>query len=498
MNKFLLTILIALLASCQQSNTSDEYGHPHEQASATLAYTLYSDKTELFVEFKPLVVGESSTFAAHFTKLGERFTALEEGTITLSLIVRDKGIRQISERPSSPGIFRLALKPTTAGTGSLIFHIKTRDYTDKITIDSVMVFPDEKAAQAAPVEEGPAGGITFLKEQAWKIEFANEEVQPQQFHQVIKVSGQLNAQPSDEQVVAAKSDGVVRWNDVVVPGASVKRGQRLFILASGNVAQGNIESRYREAKANFEKAEADFKRVQPLLADKIISQKDYLEIKNRYDQARIQFETLNRNYVEGGQAVQSPMTGFVKQISVRSGEYVEAGQALVVITKDLSLQLQAEVPVRYAPHLPFISGANFRTLQDNTLYNTKELNGKMLSYGKALNENASLLPIYFSLTNNGSLIPGQAVEVYLKSRPIENALVLPLSALIEEQGNFFVYVQAGGETFDKREVKIGAQDGRSAQIISGLDPGERVVTKGAYLVKLATQSGSVPAHGHEH
>ena len=51
MNKLLLTILIALLASCQQSNTSEE--HAHEPESTTLSYTLYSDKTELFVEFKP-------------------------------------------------------------------------------------------------------------------------------------------------------------------------------------------------------------------------------------------------------------------------------------------------------------------------------------------------------------------------------------------------------------------------------------------------------------
>ena len=497
MNRLILTILFALLASCQQSNTSEEHG-PHKAESPTLAYTLYSDKTELFVEFKRLVVGQTSRFAAHFTKLGEKFTALEQGTITLSLIIHDKGIRQTSESPSSPGIFRLALKPTTAGTGQLIFEIRTEEFTDKIVIDSVTVFPDEKAALEAPLEASLEGAITFLKEQAWTIEFANEGVQPRPFREVIKVSGQLNARPSDEEVVTAKSNGVVKWNDVVIPGASVKLGQRLFVLASGNVAQGNIESQYREAKVNFEKADADYKRVQPLLADEIISRKDYLEIKNRYDQARIQFETLNRNYTEGGQAVQSPMTGFIKQISVRSGEYVEAGEALAVITKDVSLQLQADVPMRYAIQLPFISEANFKTLHDNTLYNTKELNGKMLSYGKALGDNASLLPVYFSLTNDGSLIPGQSVEVYLKSRPIENALVLPMSALIEEQGNFFVYVQLAGESFDKREVKLGAQDGTAVQIVSGLSAGERVVTKGAYLVKLATQSGSAPAHGHEH
>ena len=496
MNKLLLTILIALLASCQQSNTSEE--HAHEPESTTLSYTLYSDKTELFVEFKPLVVGQSSAFEAHFTKLGETFTALEEGAITLSLIVDEKGIRQTSEQPSSPGIFRLALKPTTPGTGSLIFDIKTPDYTDKIVIDSVTVFRNEEAAREATVQEGLAGGITFLKEQAWKIEFANEEVQPQPFHEVIKVSGQLNARPSDEQVVTAKSNGLVSWNDAIVPGATVSQGQRLFVLASGNVAQGNIETQHREAKVNLEKAEADYKRVQPLLADKIISQKDFLEIKNRYDQARIKFETLNRNYTEAGQAVQSPMSGFVKQITVRSGEYVEAGQALAVITKDLSLQLQGDVPLRYATRLPFISEANFRTLYDDAVYNTKELNGKILSYGKSLGDNASLLPVFFSLTNNGSLIPGQAVEVYLKARPIDHALVLPLSALIEEQGKFFVYIQVSGESFDKREIKTGAQDGTSVQIISGLNPGERVVTRGAYMVKLATQSGSAPAHGHEH
>ena len=498
MNKLILTILIALLASCQQSNTSQEHRRPHEAESTTLTYTLYSDKTELFVEFKPLVVGQSSPFAAHFTKLGETFTALEQGTIILSLIVNDKGIRQTSEKPSSPGIFRLALKPTTAGTGRLIFDIRTEEYTDKIVIDSVTVFADDKAAQEANVEGATDGGITFLREQAWKIEFANEEVQPRPFHEVIKVSGQLNTRPSDEQVVTARSNGVVTWNNTIVPGSQVKQGEQLFVLASGNFTQGNIQSQYREAKANFEKAEADNNRVQPLLADKIISQKDYLVIRNRYDQAKIQFETLNRNYTKGGQTVQSPMNGFVKQISVRSGEFVEAGQPLAVISKDQSLQLQADVPLRYATRLPFIREAHFRTLHDNKVYRTEELNGKVLSYGKAIGDAASLLPIYFALTNNGSLIPGDVVEVYLKSTTIQNALVVPVGALIEEQGNFYVYVQVGGESFAKRPVTLGAQDGAMVEIRSGLTAGERVVTKGAYMIKLATQSGGVLAHGHEH
>ena len=73
-----------------------------------------------------------------------------------------------------------------------------------------------------------------------------------------------------------------------------------------------------------------------------------------------------------------------------------------------------------------------------------------------------------------------------------------MSSLIEEQGLLYVYVQTGGESFQKREVKIGAGDGMNVEVLSGIESGERVVTKGAYNIKLATTSGTVPAHGHEH
>ena len=129
-NKILLLGLFIIgFSSC---NNNDKV----EQSSSLepLAYTLYSENTELFVEFKPLIVGETSKFAAHFTILGENFKALTEAKITVSLIIGDKGIRNAVDAPSSPGIFRLALSPKTAGTGRLVFDIVTKDYTDKITI----------------------------------------------------------------------------------------------------------------------------------------------------------------------------------------------------------------------------------------------------------------------------------------------------------------------------------------------------------------------------
>jgi membrane fusion protein, heavy metal efflux system len=489
----IIAVVVLACTACQRNTSSEEQGHAHNEGT-TLAYTLYSDKTEVFVEFKPLVVGQQTKFAAHFTRLGETFTSLDSGKITLSLIVAGKGVRQSNAKASSPGIFRLALTPGVAGTGKLVFDIDTRDYQDQIIIDPVTVYTDAQEVNAP--EAG--GSISFLKEQAWKIEFANVELKAQTFHEVIKTSGQLIAKPSDETIITARSSGTVQWNDEVVVGAPVQQGKRLFVITSGNLATGNIESQYKEAKSNFEKAEADYKRVQPLLAENIISQKDYLVIKNNYEQAKITYETISRNYTAGGQSVTSKISGFINQIFVRPGEFVQAGQPLLVVTRDQTLILKAEVPLRYYHDLPRVSEANFKTLRDNKLYQSKDMNGKVLSYGKAVGETDPLLPVTFQLTNNGMLVPGEPVEVFLLSKPIANALVVPISALIEELGNFYVYVQTAGETFDKRLVTPGAQDGSRVQLITGVKEGERVVTKGGYLIKLATQSGSVPAHGHEH
>lgn len=113
-------------------------------------------------------------------------------------------------------------------------------------------------------------------------------------------------------------------------------------------------------------------------------------------------------------------------------------------------------------------------------------------------QNSPFIPVTFEIDNMGSIIPGSVVEVYLKSEPLLDVLVIPVSSLIEEQGIFYVYVQMGGESFEKREVQLGVNDGIHVQILKGIEEGERVVSKGAYQIKLATASGALPAHGHEH
>ena len=116
----LLVIISAILYGCNQDHSHVENGSQasEENELEPLAYTLYTDKSELFVEFKPLVVGVESRFAAHFTSLGETDKAIGEGSVTLSLTGADGAQTITADKPEVPGIFRLRMTPEKSGTFS--------------------------------------------------------------------------------------------------------------------------------------------------------------------------------------------------------------------------------------------------------------------------------------------------------------------------------------------------------------------------------------------
>jgi membrane fusion protein, heavy metal efflux system len=503
-----LLILCSLLATISISckNTSSEHSHggeSHDHGEAeggleALSYTLYTDKTELFVEFKPLVVGQSRNFAAHLTEL-KAFKPLTSGAVTVSLIKGDNGIRNTVNGPSSPGIFRPALQPKEAGQYQLVFDIKTEAYTDQITIDSIRVYPDEKTALSDQKVEPAGNEITYLKEQAWKTDFANAPARQMPFYEVIKTTGQIMPSQADQVTVTAQANGIIDMGtDLLLAGKMVSKGQPLFSITGSGLSEDNINTRYQQASAAYEKANLDYQRAQELVKDQIIPRKEFLDIQLRYENAKTVFNTLSKNYRAGAQQITSPMKGFIKNVYVTQGQYVEAGQPIASIAQNQKLLLKSEVPQQYFPALNTIFSANFRTSYDEHIYGMEELNGKLVSYGKTASEDAFFMPVYFEIDNKGELIPGSYVEVFLKANSLPNALVIPHSALMEEQGSYYVYVQTAGESFEKREVKLGASDAAQVQVLSGVRPGERVVTKGAYQIKLSSLSGALPAHGHEH
>ena len=75
---------------------------------------------------------------------------------------------------------------------------------------------------------------------------------------------------------------------------------------------------------------------------------------------------------------------------------------------------------------------------------------------------------------------------------------VPKAAVLMEAGRPYVFVQIGGERFARRFVEIAVRDGDLVGLKSGVKPGERVVTRGAYEVQLASAAKGLPAEGHVH
>ena len=228
-----------------------------------------------------------------------------------------------------------------------------------------------------------------------------------------------------------------------------------------------------------------------------MSDKELSETRLEFERANNYYNIVKRNYTSGGQKVYSSTEGYVKEVFVNEGEFVNTGQPLLKLTKNKRLVIKADVPQQFFTRLDEIKSANFITVYDEKFYSIDDLNGKLLTYGKTTSGNSLFTPVYFEIDNVGNLLSGSYVEVFLKTQKFYKALVVPSTALLEEAGRYYVYLDED-EKFIKRFVEISLSDGKDIMINSGLNPGDMVATKNVYQIKLASLSGALPAHTHQH
>jgi RND family efflux transporter MFP subunit len=508
MKKLLIILILSgFLAACHTHEHTDAHSHVHGNEISDhahsggnelipLVYTLYTDSTELFVEFKPLVVGAESRFAAHFTTLGEKFLPIADGSVTLTL--SGAGEQSVTaDAPEVPGIFRLRIIPEKSGMYHLIFDIKTSQYTDRIVIDSIFVYPDDHAVLH---DQHPASGsgdaITYLKEQAWKIDFSTQQIQRKSFYEVVKTSGMISAAPGSEQTLAARTSGVVRFTkEGLMTGLPVSAGQHLFTISSSGLTDNNIRLKIQDAKINLDKAKADYDRQQRLMPDQLTTQREFQQAKTTYESAQAYYNSLTSAYGEGGQVISTTQSGYIKALLISPGQFVEAGQPLAIVSKNNKLVVKAELSQTAFSKISNITSANFK-FGDN-VFSLDELNGRLIPTG-TFADHSLFIPVWFEIENRNDIIPGTYAEVFIHANALAQAITIPLTAVLEEQGNFYAYVQTEGELFEKRQLRLGGNDGKQVQVHSGITEGDRVVTNGAYNIKLSTASGTLPAHGHEH
>lgn len=324
-----------------------------------------------------------------------------------------------------------------------------------------------------------------------------ETVKPGNFHGVIHTSGKVMAASCDETTVVATISGRVAHMGHVSEGLKVAGGTTLFSITSAGmqVADGDPVQR---AKIDFERAERDYTRAQALIKDKIISVKDFAVAKAEYEAAKLTYTSMQKTRSAGGVVVAAPRGGYIKQCLVNGGDYVEAGQPLAIITQNKHLYLRAEVPERHFNELNNIRSAKFSTSYSNRLYDISQMGGHIQSYGRSAEVNNSYIPVIFEFNNTGDVVQGSYADIYLITHERQQVITLPLTAITEEQGLHYIYIQKDAEGYQKQEVTLGESDGERIEIKSGVKAGDRVVTRGAIQVKLASASNAIPAHNHNH
>lgn len=488
-------IMVLMMAGCRHAHKHE--AHEHDE---NLQLTAYNDLFEVYAEVSPLVVNETAEVVAHFTWLRD-FKPLEAGTVTATLTVGGKNVSQTMETPAREGIYKFSITPPTKGNGRMSFEIISNGTSSTIIVPNVTVYDDTRNAQhaAADAKATSSNGVVFTKEMSWKVDFSTDSCRKTPFGQVIHTMGQVQPSQGDEYAITAKADGIVSINGELTEGKSVKTGQTLFSIESGGLAEGNLDVRYQEAENNYLLAKAEYERKQSLAADNIVSSSDLQQAKTRYENAKTLYQNLKRNFSSGRQSVGAPISGYLRQLSVRNGDFVHAGQTMAVVSQNRDLFVKAEVQHKYYAMLSEIASATFRNPATGAAYSLEELGGQLVSYGKSVDLQHPLIPVLFRINNTKDWIPGSFVELYIRTQGGQSVITVPRKAILEEMGNHFVYVQLTPEYFEKRQVNIGRTDGARAEILSGLNGSERVVVNGAVLVKVTQSAGGLDAEsGHQH
>ena len=501
--RYIIILIAVALASCQ---STENHGHAHDAEGdhinedieiPTVDATIWTDKTELFVEYPVLIVGNTSRFAAHFTIL-EKHQPVREGSVTVSLIKNGKGVRHTVDAPASPGIFKPSLQPKDTGVYQLVFDIKTPLLTDRIVMNDIRVFASIEEAVKNIDKDKDDGAITFLKEQAWKIEFQTAPVIQSEIYDVISTSGVWKVSPSDYKTLVATTNGTVTFkSENLTEGSRVRKGQVLMTVSSAGLTSNNLRAEIQKAKVNYKQAKSEYERKKQLYESRIVPKAEFEQVEQKYQVAKSTYNTLSAGYSAGGKQVIVPFDGYLKSLSVGNGSFVEQGAALVVITSHKSSLLEVQVSSSYAKQLQSIHDVWYQP-KSGYWSSLNKTGGSILSVGKEVESDKPLLSIFAKINDVVEMPEGSFTEVQLAFGKPVRTTVIPESALLEDYGNYSVIVELSGESFERRPVTIGRRNANEVEIKDGLTVGEVVVTKGAYQVKMASMSGAVPAHGHDH
>ncbi len=488
----------------------------HEGASATAegwSVTAFGERYELFAETGPLAVGATVTSNAHVTVLAG-FAPLKEGAVTL--ILRSPGgaeevFRQ--ERPKRDGIYPIEVKPRAEGTFDLAFRIESPAGMEELAAGRVRIgSASSPGGRVAQQGAAAAEGVSFLKEQQWRTEFATAWVREGTLAESVSGPAQVRPDGGGEILLTAALDATVASSPWPHVGLDVGADGTVFRLVPRVTGRSLPELR---ADASSLEGETDVarKRVERLVELLRVEATSQAEL----ERARATLSTLEgrlasarggvavaMNLVEGKDpaasvAVRAPWAGRLAELSVTPGQTVAAGAPLGRLVRIrplwviVALRPEAATLVQAAPTGLFLKRPGQRAPLEIA---AKDL--KLVSRSPEVDPRTASVSVILEVDRSAWELPlGSAVEAELLLSGEKRGIVVPLSALLDDSGTTVAYVQLEGESFGRREVRVLGRLGNDA-LVDGLRPGERLVTLGAGAVRRSSLLSAGAPEGHVH
>ena len=504
----LLSTLALLVAGCggqstQEKATSEETSLPSQ------AVTVWSSETELFYEHPLMVAGrKSGPWAIHVTQL-DGFRPVREGSLTLRFR-RPDGAAYVhnSDAPSRPGIFTPRPKIPEAGTFRLFVIVDGAQVQDTVEVGDVTVY---ESPSDVPTPDESAAEISYLKEQQWDASFGIAEAQERSIQRSIEAPGTIEPVAGQHAKVSAPVSGLTPAQanlDMPAPGDRVREGQTLATLSpSGG------EGSYADLKGRVERLKREVRRAERLVEAEAIPEKRLVEARHDLELARAALESMGG----GGESssplaspssepstssagfnydLQAPISGRVQERHLAPGSRVEVGTVLYTIVDPSRVWIRLRVSAEHAAAVDQASGAVFTVEGSSQTYEAS----RVVSTGAAIDTGTRTLPVRLEAPNpDGALKIGMMADARLLLDDTQSGVAIPNEAVQTEDGQPVAYVETGGESFERRSLKLGPTDGQFTLVKQGVEAGEHVVTAGAYQVYLASLGSSETAgHGHAH
>ncbi|CUW39585.1 putative Efflux transporter, RND family, MFP subunit [Magnetospirillum sp. XM-1] len=503
--------IYATLSRAVVPDTGHAHAGEHAHADERQSSTTFAAATELFMEHPVPVAGEAGDFVLHLTRLAD-FKPVNGAEVILALSGGGQPDESFPAMADQPGIYRALVIPKASGERRLTVTLRGDGIEDRHEIGQFPIHADDAAAKAAVEEAGHSeapGRIGLAKAVQWKIGFATAEVRSRLMRESVAATGTIRARASDEAIIAAPGVGVLAPSpDFPRIGQSVEKGQVLAWLVpqlGGETDSATLELGTRKARLALDLASQERRRLEGLLALEAVPERRLIEARNQEATARAELDAATRRSApyqgaKGGIALRSPVSGRVAAVNTQPGGAVGQGQVLFHVAGLATLWLEAQIPESQVGRVRDPSGAWFTADGfDGAHVIEQGKNGRLIALGGVVDKESRTVPALFEFDN-----PDQRFRIgmYAQTRVFtgagEELPAVPASALVDDNGQPVVFVQNTGESFERRPVIPGMRDGDLVAIRDGVRPGERVVSKGVYQVKLAASSPAQLSHGHAH